>query len=182
MKHLKLFESHSKNEKIREVLEDHFIYLLDDGYRSSFSHNNDYSITVFNLYKSKIDFNNDFSKSSNWMKNLQSDTMKVASIQKRLSSLEVENVISKVQFHVYTYYNYPENKSTLDPGLIEYSSILNGEIVYRDMSAKIIELEMDIKDLEENGMIQKPVSYYYDIQIQSEIDYGNEDAYSVFFK
>jgi hypothetical protein len=180
MKYLKLFENHNKNEKIKEILEDHYLYLIDDGYRPSFSHNHDYSITVFNLYKSKIDFD---INTKDWMNILQSDTQKVSSIQKRLLNFKIENIISKVQFHVYTYYNYPEiNKSTLEPGLIDYSSILNGDINLRDIKSKLTELEMDLEDLEENGMISKPIKWYFDIQILSEIDYGIEDAYSVFFK
>jgi len=182
VKHLKLFENHSKNEKIKEILEDHYLYLIDDGYRPTFSHNHDYSITVFNLYKNKIDFD---INSKDWMNILQSDTQQISSIQKRLLNFKIENIISKVQFHVYTYYNYPENKSTLAPGLIEYSSILNGDIILRDIISKLTELEMDLEDSErlfDVGMISGSIKWYFDIQIVSEIDYGIEDAYSVFFK
>lgn len=169
MKHLKLFENHNKNEKIKEILEDHYLYLIDDGYRPSFSHNHDYSITVFNLYKSKIDFD---INTKDWMNILQSDTQKVSSIQKRLLNFKIENIISKVQFHVYTYLG-AYGKSTLKPGLIEYSSVLNGDSIIRDIESKLIELKMDSEEIE---------NLYFDIQILSEIDYGIEDAYSVFFK
>jgi hypothetical protein len=179
MKHLKLFENHSKNEKIKEILEDHYLYLIDDGYRPSFSHNHDYSITVFNLYKNKIDFD---INSKDWMNILQSDTQKVSSIQKRLLNFKIENIISKVQFHAYAYQE-AYGKTTLEPGLIEYSSVLNGDIIMRDIKSKLTELKMDIEDLEEAWMQNKvPLPYYFDIQIVSEIDYGIEDAYSVFFK
>lgn len=182
MKHLQLFESHNRNERIKEVLEDYFLELLDEGYRASFSHNNDYSITVFNLYKSKVDFEFPQSWSDmNWQNQLKADTLKISSIQKKLLHLEIENVISQIKFHVYTYYRYPEHKSTLEPGLIEYSSILNGDIIYRDISKKLTELEMDKQDLRD-GMIKQPLSFYFDIQIQQEVDYGFKDAASVLFK
>jgi len=182
MKHIKLFESHNQNERIKEELEGYFLELIDDGYRASFSHNHDYSITVFNLYKSKLDF--DGTSNPEWRKILQHDTQKIASIQKRILSLGVENLISKIQFHVYTYYRHTESKSTLEPGLIEYSSIMNGDVIYRDMSKKLIELKMDMEDLEINDLIdmQRPLQYYFDIQIQQEIDYGTKDASSVLFK
>lgn len=90
MKHLKLFENHSKNEKIKEILEDHYLYLIDDGYRPTFSHNHDYSITVFNLYKNKIDFD---INSKDWMNILQSDTQQISSIQKRLLNFKIENIL-----------------------------------------------------------------------------------------
>lgn len=142
----------------------------------SFSHNHNYSITVFNLYKNRIHFD---INSQDWSKILQSDTQKISSIQKRLLNFKIENIISKVQFHVYTYDH--EYKTTLEPGLIEYSSILNGDIIIRDIKSKLTELEMDLEDLE-NGMLSKPIKWYFDIQIISEIDYGFEDAYSVLFK
>ena len=182
MKHLQLFESHNQNERIKETLEDYFLELLDEGYRASFSHNHDYSITVFNLYKNKIDF--EFPKNwsdVNWQNQLKLDTLKISSIQKKLLHLEIEILISKIQFHVYTYYRYPEHKSTLDPDLIEYSSILNGDIIYRDNSKKLTELEMDSQDFK-NGIRQQPPTFHYDIQIQQEIDYGIKDASSVLFK
>jgi hypothetical protein len=199
MKHIKLFESHSNcdrlrsEEKIKEELEDYFLELVDNGYRTGFSHNNDYSITVFNLYKSKVDFNG-LSKSidsdtsgSEWCKILQSDTQKIASIQKRISSLGVENLISKVKFHVYTFYDtVVENniKSAVEPGIIEYSSILNGDIIYRNMDNKLNELRRNIEDLEirKFNYLHRPFQYYFDIQIQQEIDYGTKDASSVLFK
>ena len=182
MKHLQLFESHNKNERIKEELENYYLTLLDQDYRASFSHNLNYGITVFNLYKNRIDF--DFPKvwsEPNWQKELKSVTMELMSIQKRLLNLEIEHIHSKVQFHVYTYYRYPEVKSTLEPGLIEYSSILNGDVIWRDLRKKLDELKMDCDDLKA-GMIKQPLKFYYDIQIQQDIDYGFNDATSVLFK
>ena len=185
MKHIKLFESHNHtgsawatNERIKECLEDYFLELLDEGYRASFSHNHDYSITVFNLHKNKIDFDFD---SLNCVNILQSDTQQILSIQKRLLNFKIENIISKVKFHVYTYLG-AYGKSTLEPGLIEYSSVLNGDVIIKDIKSKITELKMEAEEIEKPLHRPSILQYYFDIQIQQEIDYGTKDASSVLFK